>query len=101
MMIFPIVSGIIVTMKKLSTLKGYYVQGAFMFLSLIVPVVYMAVKKIKLSQIGFIRAEKGSTKTVLYFVPLIVSKIGFFFFGLNYDIRAIIALIFFTTAIGI
>lgn len=101
LMIFPVASGVIVTINNLDTLNSYWVQGIFMMLSLIVPALFMLITKMRLGQIGFTGIEKGSIKTVLYFVPLIVAKAGFLFFGINKDVHVIFALIFFTIAIGL
>lgn len=101
LMIFPVASGVIVSINKMDTLKGYWVQGIFMMLSITVPALFMLITKMRLDQIGFIGIEKGSLRTVLYFVPLIISKIGFLFSGIKKDVHVILALIFFTIAIGL
>lgn len=101
LMIFPVASGVIVAINKMETLTGYWVQGIFMMLSIAVPALYMMITKVRLDQIGFIRIEKDSLKTVLYFLPLIAAKIGFFFSGIKKDVHVILALIFFTIAIGL
>lgn len=101
LMIFPVVSGVIVTINDMDTLNSYWVQGIFMMMSLTVPALFMLITKMRLGQIGFNEIEKGSIKTVLYFVPLIVSKVGFLFLGVNKDVHVIFALIFFTIAIGL
>jgi membrane protease YdiL (CAAX protease family) len=76
-------------------------QGVFMMLSMAVPVVFMWITKMKPAQIGFTRVEKGSIKTVLYFVPIIASKIGFLIFRVDSNTQTIIALAFFTIMIGL
>lgn len=101
LMTFPVVSGIIVVINGIDTLQSYCIQGVFMMLSIAVPVISMWITKIKLVEIGFTRMEKGSIKTVLYFVPVIVAKLGFLFYGINPDIRTIMALAFFTIVIGL
>ena len=101
LMIFPVASGVIVVMNDMDAIQSYWLQGAFMMLSLAVPVVFMWITKIKPAQIGLIRMEKGSIKTVLYFVPVFAAKIGFLLYGINHDIRTITALAFFTIAIGL
>ena len=101
MVIFPVVSGVIVVANSIDNLQGYCIQGAFMMLSIAVPALYMWITKIKPVQIGFTGMEKGSIKTVLYFLPVIAAKTGFLFYGINRDIRTIMALAFFTFAIGL
>ncbi len=101
LMIFPVISGVIVTINRMDTLRGYYLQGIFMMLSIAVPVIFMWITKIKPSHIGFAGLKKGSIKKVLCFVPAIAAKTGFLFFEIIPDVRAIMALAFFTIAIGI
>lgn len=101
MMIFPVVSGAIVVINGTDTLQSYCIQGVFMMLSMAVPVIFMWITKIRPAQIGFTGMEKGSIKTVLYFVPVIAAKIGFLLYRINHDIRTIMALAFFTIAIGL
>ena len=101
LMIFPVASGVIVVMNDLDAIQGYWLQGVFMMLSVSVPAIYMWITKINPAQIGFSGIEKGSVKTVLYFVPVIAAKIGFLFYGINHDIHTIMALAFFTFAIGL
>ncbi|MDD2957679.1 MAG: CPBP family intramembrane metalloprotease [Lachnospiraceae bacterium] len=99
--VFPIISGVIIAINKIDTIQGYIIQGAFMMLSLLIPIVFMLILHITPRQIGFRRMEKGSGKIVLYFLPLVASKAGFLFFSANHDIHAVIALVFFTFAIGL
>ena len=101
LMIFPVVSGAIVVINGIEILQSYLIQGFFMMLSIAVPVIFIWIKKIKPSQIGFTGMEKGSLKTVLYFIPVIVAKIGFLFCGINNDIHTVMSLLFFTIVIGL
>ena len=101
MMIFPVVSGAIVVIRGTDTLQSHCLQGVFMMLSIAVPVIFMWITKIKPAQIGFTGMEKGSIKTVLYFVPIIASKIGFLIFRVDSNTQTIIALAFFTIMIGL
>lgn len=101
LIIFPVTSSVIVVMNGMDAIQSYWMQGVFMMLSIAMPVVFMLITNIKPSQIGFKRVEKGSIKTVLYFVPIIASKIGFLIFGVDSDTQSIIALAFFTIMIGL
>lgn len=100
LMIFPVASGVIVVMNDMDAIQSYWLQGVFVMLSIAVPVIYMWITNMKPAQIGFARMEKGSIKTVLYLVPVIAAKTGFLFYGINHDIHTIMALAFFTIAIG-
>lgn len=99
--IFPIISGLIIAINEIDTIQGYYIQGAFMMLSLLIPITLMRILKIRPKKIGFNRMEKGSGKIVLLFLPLVAAKALFLFFGINYDIYAVVSLVFFTFAIGV
>lgn len=101
LMIFPVASGVIVVMNDMDAIQSYWLQGVFMMLSISIPAIFMWITNMKPAQIGFIGIEKGSGKTVLYFVPVIAAKIGFLFYGINDDIHTIMALAFFTIAIGL
>ena len=101
LMIFPVTSGVIVVMNGMDAIQSYWMQGVFMMLSMAVPVVFMWITKMKPAQIGFTRVEKGSIKTVLYFVPKKKKKIGFLIFRVDSNTQTIIALAFFTIMIGL
>ena len=101
LMIFPVASGVIVVMNGMDAIQSYWMQGVFMMLSIVVPIIYIWITKIEPFQIGFTGMEKGSIKTVLYFIPIIAAKIGFLFYGINNDIHTIMSLLFFTIAIGL
>lgn len=101
LMVFPVVSGAIVVINSIEILQGYLIQGVFMMLSIVIPIIYIWITKTEPSQIGFTGMEKGSIKTVLYFIPVIAAKIGFLFYGINNDIHTVMSLLFFTIAIGL
>ena len=101
LMMFPVASGVIVAMNDMDAIQGYWLQGVFMMLSISVPAIFMWITNMKPVQIGFVRAERGSAKTVLYFVPAIAAKMGFLFCGIDRDIHTIVALAFFAIAIGL
>lgn len=101
LMIFPVVSGIIVTVYNIDIPQRYWIQGVFMLFSITVPIGALFVIKIPPSQIAFVGVEKDGMRTTLYFIPIIVAKIGFLFLGINHNVKTIIALAFFTMAIGL
>lgn len=100
-MVFPVASGIIVTVNNIDVPQRYWVQGAFMLGSIAVPIGALFITKMHLSQIGFVAVEKGNIKTMAYFAPIIAAKAGFLFFGINHNMQTMIALAFFTAAIGL
>lgn len=87
LMIFPVASGVIVVMNDMDAIQSYWLQGVFMMLSISVPAIFVWITNMKPAQIGFVGIEKGSAKTVLYFVPVIAAKMGFLFYGINNDIH--------------
>ena len=101
LMIFPVASGIIVTVNNINMPQMYWVQGAFMLASISVPLCILFITNTNLNQIGFSKVKKGSIKTVLYFFPIIAAKMGYLFFGFKQSRGILIALAFFTVAIGL
>lgn len=69
MTIFPVASGVIIAIRNLNTIQSYWLQGLFMTLSLIVPVIYIKAVKINFKQIGFRVIKRENVKMVLYFYP--------------------------------
>ena len=101
LMIFPVVSGIIVTVNNIDGPQMYWLQGAFMLLATFIPIVFLLITKVRPSQIGFVKVTKGSWKTVLYFIPLIIAKIGYLFYERKHGVALLCALVFFTLAVGV
>lgn len=99
---FPVVSAVISLKLELNNIRTMFVQGCFMFSSLIIPIIYVQKYKISFKQIGLINIEDGSTKKVLFFLPAVISVIPLLLVGINLiSIKYIIILSFFTLAIGI
>ena len=101
LMIFPVASGVIVVMNDMDAVQSHWLQGVFMMLSISVPAIFMGITNMKPVQIGIAGIEKGSARTVLYFLPAIAAKIGFLLCGISHDVHTIVALAFFATAIGL
>ncbi len=101
LMIFPVLSGAIVTINHIAAPQSYWAQGSFMLASIVVPMIALFIAKTPLSQIGFARAGEAGVKTALYFLPLLAAKTGFLFFGVEQNTETILALAFFTAAIGL
>jgi len=99
---FPVASAVISLKLKLNNIQTMFVQGCFMFSSLIIPIIYVRKYKIRFKEIGLINIENGSTKKVLFFLPAVISAIPFLLVGINLNsIKYIITLLFFTLTIGI
>ena len=69
---FPITSGVIASIAKLDKITTIILQGSFMLLSLVVPLVFLLTKKWNFKEIGFNKITKEGAKNVLYFLPLLL-----------------------------
>ena len=69
---FPITSGVIASISKLDKITTIILQGSFMLLSLVVPLVFLLTKKWNFKEIGFTRITKEGARSVLYFLPLVL-----------------------------
>ncbi len=101
LMVFPVISGVIVIVFDLAAPLSYWVQGAFMLLSLVIPAILLRTQGPGLREIGFVRPARHSNRLVLYFLPLFVAKAAYFFFRRETSFEETFALIFFTFAIGL
>ena len=86
---FPVISGVICTVWKIESPKTYYIQGCAMVLSLIIPCIFLIIKKWKKEDIGFNKFDVLNIKKALYFIPVIlifipVSIQGFYFNNAEY-----------------
>lgn len=101
-LIFPVVSGVITQVLMMNNIQTLFIQGCFMLISLIIPIVYMSKFKISFKKIGLIKIENGSAKKVLFFLPLVIAEIPFLLVGIRLNgIKYLFALLFFTIAVGI
>lgn len=101
-LIFPVVSGVITQVLMMNNIQTMFIQGCFMLISLIIPIVYICKFKISFKKIGLIKIENGSAKKVLFFLPLVIAEAPFLLVGIRLNsIKYIITLLFFTLAVGI
>lgn len=101
-LIFPVVSGVITQVLMMNNIQTMFIQGCFMLISLIIPIVYICKFKISFKKIGLIKIENGSAKKVLFFLPLVIAEAPFLLVGIRLNsIKYIITLLFFTIAVGI
>lgn len=99
---FPVVSAVISLKLELNNTQTMFLQGCFMFSSLIIPIIYLRKYKISFKEIGLTNMENRSAKKVLFFLPPIISVVPFLLVGINLNsIKYIMTLLFFTLAIGI
>lgn len=71
-LLFPVSSGVIVTICGLERIAAIILQGSFMLLSLAVPAVFLLLKKWSFKDIGFGKMYKEGLRNVLYFIPTIL-----------------------------
>ena len=71
-LLFPILSGILSVVFSLETIEMLFLQGTFMLLALIIPLIFILTKKWRLSEIGFAKIDIKECKKVIYFLPVSV-----------------------------
>lgn len=71
MLLFPILSGALSAVFALETIETLLLQGSFMLLSLIIPLVFIVVKKWSRHEIGFAKMDFNGCKQAIYFLPLL------------------------------
>lgn len=101
MMLFPVVSGVLAVVSGLVPPRQYWLQGAFMLLSLLVPAGLVIARKFDVKQLGLHAPTRDSVKLVLYFIPLLLAKAAYFPFASRFSFAEILALVFFTISIGL
>ena len=71
-LLFPIASGTLSVILELDTVTTLFLQGTFMAFALIPPAILVFSGKWKWCEIGFGSFDFKGSKSVLYFVPLLV-----------------------------
>lgn len=69
---FPVASGVIATIAKLERIPTIILQGSFMLLSSVIPLVFLLTRKWGLKDIGLHKVTKEGAKNALYFLPLLL-----------------------------
>lgn len=101
-LIFPISSGVLVSILKMNNVEILLIQGVFLLISIVIPLTYIKIKNYKFCEFGFRRPEKGSTKRALFFIPLLLIILPLLVVGVSLqNVRYLLALLFFTIAVGI
>ena len=102
MLLFPVASGIIVTIYKADAIGIYLVQGSFMVMSLIFPILFIMREKIRLYEFGIRTVKINTNKKVIYYIPLLLSIIPLLIKGIDcISPKYIVSLIFFTMFVAI
>lgn len=68
---FPILSGVLSALLALGTIETLFLQGIFMLLSLVLPLIFVMTKKWRWSEIGFAKLDINGCKKAMYFLPLL------------------------------
>lgn len=71
-LLFPIASGTISVIFSMNIIETLFLQGVFMAMALIVPIVLVLCGKWRWREIGFAKTNLKECKKVLYFIPLLV-----------------------------
>ena len=83
--LFPVLSGVVCAVCKIESPKTFYVQAASMALSLIIPSIFLLIKKWKISDIGFSKFDHINIKKALYFIPVLLIFVPVSIKGFNYQ----------------
>ena len=101
MLIFPVSSGIIVSVLEMSQIPILLTQGSFMLASLVVPFMYIRNKKISFKNFGLRPMEK-QRKIKNLFLPLVLAELPLIVTGVDFvGFTYIISLAFFAIAVGV
>lgn len=101
-LIFPISSGIIAVVFELDQIFTFVIQGAFMLVSIIIPLSYIKIKKCSFAEYGFRMIEKNSSKEVLFFIPFFLIILPRLVMGVDFqNVQYVFALLFFTLCVGV
>lgn len=70
-LLFPILSGTFSAILSLGKIKTLFLQGVFMLLSLVFPLLFIITKKWRWNEIGFAEIDASGCKKALFFLPLL------------------------------
>lgn len=102
LLLFPISSGILATVLQLNQTMIFFVQGSFMLIAIIIPLVYIMLKKYSFKNFGFRKTEKQSAKKVLFYIPLVLIVLPPLVVGIDFQsVMYFFALLFFATCVAI
>lgn len=101
-LLFPIISGTLSVILSLELIETLFLQGSFMLVSLVIPLVFVLIGKWKWNEIGFDKYDIKCSKRAYHFLPLITILIpvavqGFYFKSAAY----VFGNLFLYSAVGI
>ena len=99
---FPVASGVIVVVSKADATASRLIQAAFIYASIVVPLVYCRVKKIALKDILLTGIDWAGVRTYLYYLPLVAVLLPMIVSGVDFsDTGHVLATLLFTLGVGI
>lgn len=98
---FYILGGVITQVNKMNEINSLLVYGAIIWVSAFVAVIYIWRSDSNFADRGFRTIQKGANISVLYYLPAVIMELVGFAFGFStVSISFILAVIFFTLAVG-
>jgi hypothetical protein len=99
---FPVTSGVIVVASKADPTASRLIQAAFIYISIVIPIVYCRIKKIALKELLLTGIDRAGVKRSLYYLPLIVVLLPTIVSGVDLsDTGHVLATLLFTLGVGI
>src|ERR1035437_3185512 len=99
---FPVTSGVIVVASKADPTASRLIQAAFIYISIVIPIVYCRIKKIALKDLLLTGIDRAGVKRSLYYLPLIVVLLPTIVSGVDLsDTGHVLATLLFTLGVGI
>ena len=99
---FPVTSGVIVVASKADPTASRLIQAAFIYTSIVIPIVYCRIKKIALKDILLSGIDRAGVKRALYYLPLIAVLLPTIVSGVDLSNTGhVLATLLFTLGVGI
>lgn len=98
---FYIAGGVITQVLKMNEINTLLVNGLCVWLSVLIALLYIRKSRYHFGDMGFRRIEKESNNKILFYFPAIIIEIVGFSVGIrNVSLGFILAVVFFTVAVG-
>lgn len=98
---FYTLGGIITQINKMNEINSMLVNGAIIWISVFVAVIYLWRSGSNFADRGFRAIQKGANASALYYIPAVIMELVGFAVGFsNLNIRLILVVLFFTLAVG-
>lgn len=99
---FPVTSGVIVVASKADPTASRLIQAAFIYTSIVIPIVYCRIKKIALKDILLTGIDRAGVKRALYYLPLLAILLPTIVGGIDLSNTGhVLATLLFTLGVGI